>query len=110
MPVFSGSLIAYIEAHYEDEAKKNALCGVVPLPNTTDDFILMTLQNMMNQYNWSQEPELRRWVRDNRLDGFSKLIAQVDAADTEKTEVLLRMREAAPKAVGRLMEFAAEIG
>ncbi|MGC6511904.1 MAG: NAD(P)/FAD-dependent oxidoreductase [Parvibaculales bacterium] len=110
MPVFSGSLIAYIEAHYDDEAKKNALCSVVPLPNTTDDFILMTLQNMMNQYNWSQEPDLRRWIRENRLDGFSKIIAQVDASDTEKTEVLLRMREAAPKAVGRLMEYAAEIG
>ena len=110
MPVFSGSVIAYIEAHYDDQDKQNALCSVVPIPNTTDDFILMTLQNMLNQYNWSQEPELRKWIKENRLDGFSKLVSQVDKSDTEKTAVLLRMREAAPKAVGRLMELAAEIG
>ena len=52
MPVFSGSVIAYIDAHYADEEEKNRLCNVVPLPNRAEDFVPMTLAAMMNQFNW----------------------------------------------------------
>ncbi len=109
MPVFSGSLIAYIEARYNDEAEKNRLCNVVPLPNTPEDFIPMTLQAMMNLYNWSQDKTLRNWINDNRLDGFGKLMAQTDPDDKEKVQVLTRLRENAPKAVNKLMEFSSQL-
>ncbi len=106
MPVFSGSMIAYVEANYDDDAEKNRLCNVVPLPNTSDDFVTMTLAAMMNQYNWSQDKTLRAWVRENRLDGFTKLTSNVAPDDKEKMDILLRMRDYAPKAVGNLMELA----
>jgi len=106
MPVFSGSMIAYVEANYQDEAEKNKLCSVVPAPNTSDDFVTMTLAAMLNQYNWSQDKTLRAWVRENRLDGFSKLTSSVDPKDKEKMDILVRMRDNAPKAVGKLMELA----
>ena len=53
-PVFSASFIAHIEATIEDEAEKNRLCGVVPLPNHDTDYLRFTHAFMMNQYNWSQ--------------------------------------------------------
>jgi hypothetical protein len=106
MPVFSGSMIAYVEANYQDEAEKNKLCSVVPAPNTSDDFVTMTLAAMLNQYNWSQDKTLRAWVRENRLDGFTKLTSSVDPQDKEKMDILVRMRDNAPKAVGKLMELA----
>ena len=106
MPVFSGSMIAYVEANYQDEAEKNKLCNVVPLPNTSDDFVTMTLAAMLNQYNWTQDKTLRAWVRENRLDGFTKLTSSVDPQDKEKMDILVRMRDNAPKAVGKLMELA----
>jgi hypothetical protein len=109
MPVFSGSMIAYVEANYSDDEEKNRLCNVVPLPNTSDDFVTMTLAAMMNQYNWSQDKSLRAWVRENRLDGFSKLASEVSPDDKEKMDILLRMRDTAPKAVGKLMELAATL-
>jgi hypothetical protein len=109
MPVFSGSMIAYVEANYADEEEKNRLCNVVPLPNTSDDFVTMTLAAMMNQFNWSQDKPLRAWVRDNRLDGFTKLTSSVAPDDKEKMDILLRMRDNAPKAVGKLMELAATL-
>ena len=109
MPVFSGSMIAHVEANYEDEAEKNRLCAVVPLPNKAEDFVPMTLAAMMNQFNWSQDKELRGWIRDNRLDGFTKLTGAVAPDDEEKMAILLRMRDNAPKAVGKLMELAATI-
>ena len=104
-PVFSAAFIAHIEAAYEDEAEQNRLCGVVPLPNHDTDFIRFTVAFMMNQYNWSQIPELRAWLRTNRLDGFSSLISNIDPEDTEKTAILQGMRQSAPAAVAKLFEY-----
>ena len=106
MPVFSGSLIAYLEAHYASEDEKNRLTQPVQIPNTLDDFVVMTLGAMMNQYNWSQDKTLRHWIAENRLDGFMKLIASIDPADTAKKQTMGRISENAPKAVGNLMKLA----
>ena len=109
MPVFSGSMIAYVEAHYDDEEEKNRLCNVVPLPNRAEDFVPMTLAAMMNQFNWSQDKPLRQWVRGNRLDGFSKLTHNLDPDNAEKMDIMLRIRDNAPKAVNNLMKLAETI-
>ncbi|MAB69062.1 MAG: hypothetical protein CMH89_05430, partial [Oceanicaulis sp.] len=104
-PVFSAAFIAHIEAAYEDEAEQNRLCAVVPLPNHDTDYIRFTAAYMMNQYNWSQIPELRAWLRENRLDGFSKLLSEIGPEDTEKTALLQSMRQTAPAAVAKLFEY-----
>ena len=109
MPVFSGSMIAYVEAHYSDDEQKNRLCNVVPLPNSAEDFVPMTLAAMINQFNWSQDKPLREWIRNNRLDGFTKLTRGVAPNDKEKIDILMRMRETAPKAVSNLMKLAGQI-
>ncbi len=64
---------------------------------------------MMNQYNWSQDPDLVQWLFENRLDGFSRLMRGVAEDDTDKQAILHRMRENAFPAVGKLQEFMAEI-
>ena len=69
----------------------------------------MTLAAMMNQFNWSQDKPLRQWVRDNRLDDFTKLTNNVDPDDKEKMDIMLRIRDNAPKAVGNLMKLAETI-
>jgi len=104
-PVFSAAFIAHIEAAYEDEAEQNRLCAVVPLPNHDTDYIRFTAAYMMNQYNWSQIPELRAWLRENRLDGFSKLLSEIGPEDTEKNALLQSMRQTAPAAVAKLFEY-----
>ena len=104
-PVFSAAFIAHIEAAFDDEAEQNRLCAVVPLPNHDTDYIRFTAAYMMNQYNWSQIPELRAWLRENRLDGFSKLLSEIGPEDIEKTELLQSMRKTAPAAVGKLFEY-----
>ena len=106
MPVFSGSLIAYLDVHYGDEDEKNRLAQPVAIPNTLEDFVTMTLGAMMNQYNWSQDKTLRSWIRENRLDGFTKLISEIDPEDTDKLAIMGRVRDNAPKAVGNLMKLA----
>lgn len=107
-PVFSASFIAHIEATRGDEAEKNRLCQVVPLPNHDTDWLRMMVTFMTNQYNWGQDKEIRAWLRDNRLDGFSKLVSEVDKKDTDKMEILARLRNNAFPAVTRLQELLTE--
>lgn len=109
-PVFSASVIAHVEATLETDAEKNALCAVVPLPNHDTDWIRMMIPLMMNQYNWSRDSNMREWMTNNRLDGFSSMIRSIDENDTEKMKVLKRMREASMPAMQKLHQLMAEIG
>ncbi|MFK7774458.1 MAG: NAD(P)/FAD-dependent oxidoreductase [Saprospiraceae bacterium] len=109
-PVFSAAFIAHIEAAYETEEKKNKLCQVVPLPNHDTDWIRMMAVFMMNQFNWSQEKELRHWLRANRLDGFSQLVSQVvKEGDEKKMAILQKMKSNMMPAVIKIQQLMEEI-
>ncbi len=108
-PVFSAAFIAHIEATVDDEAQKNKLCGVVPLPNHDTDWLRMQAAMMINQMNWSGQPGLRDWLINNRLDGFSRLVSQVSPEDTEKRAILKRMRDSAMPAMFKLQQLISQL-
>ena len=108
-PVFSGAFVAHIEASYEDEKKKNALCTIVPLPNHDTDWLLCTAGQMANQFTWSQEPGLKEWLVKNRLDGFSALMNNVDPNDAEKMQIIGRIRANAGAAMQNIQRLVAQI-
>lgn len=104
-PVFSAAFIAHIEASYETDTEKNAYCKIVPLPDTLTDYIRLTLAFMMNQQLWSRTPEIRDWLQSARLDGFSKLVANIDKDDTDKQVILSKLRTQAVPAALKLSQF-----
>jgi hypothetical protein len=106
-PAFSAALVAYVEAHYDDDTKKNELCRTVPFPETLAHYVPCNIVNMMNQFTWSQDKTLSRWIRNSRLDGFGKVIAAVDPGDTDKVELLTRFRSNAMAAMVNLQKLAA---
>ncbi|MDT0594578.1 NAD(P)-binding protein [Glaciecola petra] len=108
-PAFSAAFIAHIEVTYDDQDKKNQLTNVVPLPNTLEDWVELTYKNMMNQFFWGKEPGLKKWMINNRLDGFSRLVSQVKFYEISKLKILNRMRLAAKPAIGRLKAYREEI-
>lgn len=108
-PVFSASVIAYIEANYESDQQKNALSQIVPLPNKATDWLTVNAAFMRNQYIWSQDKQLQKWLYFNRLDGFSKLVADVSPDDVEKQLVIQQLRSNVPKAIENLMRLIATI-
>lgn len=110
LPTFSAALIAYMEAHYEDDegdATKNRLCGTVPFPDSPDSYPRSILANMVNQFHWSQDKVLRNWIRDSRLDGFGKVIASADPSDEAKQAILLRLKEGAKAAMANMKQLVA---
>jgi len=104
-PVFSASMIAWVEANIEGEAAKNSLTAVVPLPDDLDTFIRMTAANMMNQALWGQNKALRKWMGEQRLDGFSKLVSGVQPHETARREIIKRLRDSAMPAMSKLQSF-----
>lgn len=107
-PVFSAAMIAHVELSYAQEAEKNRLCNVVPLPNAIADFLPMTAAMMMNQYAWSQDKDISQWMLENRLDGFSKMVRDVSPDDTDKMAILTKLRSNAMPAMAKLQRFMAE--
>ncbi|SDC53043.1 Pyridine nucleotide-disulphide oxidoreductase [Geodermatophilus telluris] len=109
-PAFSAALTAWVEAHHDDEEQQNRLCAPVAFPHTLDDYAGATMTTMLNQYHWSQDRELRRWIRGSRLDGFGRLVAGVGRDDAHGQAVLARYREQALAAMGNLPRLAAAAG
>lgn len=107
-PVFSAAFIAHIEANYDDEALKNDICQLVPLPNHDTDWLLGMAAQMRNQYRWSQEPGLRDWMVSNRLDGFSALMVTDENTTPEQFAILGRMKDAVPLAMDNIKPLIGE--
>jgi hypothetical protein len=101
-PVFSAALIAHIEAEYQNDEQKNALSQIVPAPNKANDWLTVTAANMRNQYIWSQDKSLQKWIYSNRLDGFSKMVTDISKEDSAKQAVLNRLRSNIPVGMGNL--------
>jgi NAD(P)-binding Rossmann-like domain len=110
LPTFSAALIAYVEAHYPDDAgdaTKNKLCGNVPFPHSLAEYPRTMMVNMMNQMQWGQDKTLRAWMRESRLDGFAKLMTSVDPTDTEKLAILGNLKAQAMAAMANMPKLLA---
>ena len=106
-PTFSAALV---EANIEDEARKNTLCPPLVFPNDASDYPQTELANLRIQAVWGTEPDLRRWIRDSRLDGFGKVVEEVRPEETDKVDVLRRLRENMRPALANLERLAAAPG
>jgi NAD(P)-binding Rossmann-like domain len=107
LPTFSAALIAYVEAHYPDDDVRNKLCASVPFPRTLADYPRTVMVTMMNQMQWSQDKTLRNWMRDTRLDGFGKLMSNIDPSDTAKLAIMGNFRTQAMAAMANMPKLLA---
>ena len=110
-PTFSAALTAYVEVHYGDgagdDAVKNKICTVVPLPDEPSDWLRMQGVNMGNQYRWSRDKKLRAWIEASRLDGFSALAGGVQEDEADKIAILERFGQSAARAVDNIKKLLA---
>ena len=102
--VFSAAFIAHVEATYDDDATKNEICTVVPHPNDTLDWMRTTRDNALNSIRWNSDPDLKQWLSNARLDGFSR--AKRDKVrDSSQQELVARIMEATPVALAKLDQY-----
>ncbi len=108
-PTFSAAFIAHVEIHFDDEAEKNKICTVVPLPDVPSDWLRMLSINMGNQYRWGKHKGLRTWMERSRLDGFTALADCVTEEDAPKVAVMERFALAAGLAMERARALGASV-
>lgn len=107
-PAFSAALIAKLESEDRTDAARNAICQPLPLPDTLVQFPAAVLGNMLNQVAWSQDRDLRSWIRNCRLDGFGKMIAAVEPHEADKIALLTEFRAMSMAAAANIQaRFAA---
>ena len=106
-PTFSAALLAHVEARYEGDAEKNKLCRVIPFQDQPVDYLAMLAVNMANQYQWSKNEDISRWILRSRLDGFTALAKNVNPSDLEKTALLKRYGQSIGPAAARLKQLLA---
>ncbi len=105
-PAFSAALCAYLEANRDDDTERNRLSMPVKLPDTMDQYPAACMANMVNQMNWGNEGDIRKWMIASRLDGFSATVAAVPPSDKEKGALLMQLRkygQAAGPNIGKLI-------
>lgn len=101
-PIFSTALTAHIELMNLTDKEKNSLCQPLPIPDTVESYIPLTLANMMNQYLWSRNRDLKEWIANSRLDAISKVLTAAALDDAEKSEIVGEMRRHTPAAIGNM--------
>lgn len=107
-PAFSAALTAFIEANYDDDETKNRLGQPIPLPDGIEGYPQASLVNMMNQFQWSQEEKIGKFLLESRLDGFGKMIFGIPPDDADKQAVLEAFRANAMAAMGNLPKLIAQ--
>ena len=105
---FSAALVGYVEANYDDIAKKNSLAMPVTIADTPREWMQSFLGNMMNQFNWRTDETLMGWMMGCRLEPFGKLMMSADMSDPVEAEIVERMKEMGPLAMANLNKLISE--
>ena len=108
--VFSAAFIAHVEAAYGDDAAKNALCAVIPHPDSDVDFLRTTLANSLNMLRWAQDPALAAWIAGARLDIFHTAALANAAGDPTLRAAQERLAKFMPPAIAKLGALLATAG
>jgi hypothetical protein len=104
----SAASIAYVEARVDDEALKNRLCPPLALPNSSEDWLPMTLGELSVQKQWAEHPALRQWVSEHRLTGSNLRSKRTERPlDPEGKAIRDRLSSAVPRAIANLERLMA---
>ena len=107
-PLFSSSVIAWVEAHVPDEQERNALCAPVPQLGPAINFLHMFQASLANAGRWRQNAALSAWLPTCRLNGQAVMLKGVDMGP-EVREALERVGHRSGEArrhIARLLAMA----
>jgi len=109
--VFSASLIAHIEATFDDDdEQKNALCTPMSPPTLDTDWLRMLHVSMGNGQRWARNPPMQQWLAASRLNSMFHSAGRIQAHEADKIAVMQRYRQAIKPAMARLNELMATLG
>lgn len=95
-PCFNAALIAFVEAHRDDDTDKNRLCPPHPYPSSIEDWPHMMRCTWTAAERLSSEPDVAVWVAESRLNLLRALPhhAAEPSVQTALTRYLTHLGEA----------------
>ncbi len=91
---FSAAMAAFLEANFDDDAKRNAMANPGPLTDTPGTFPYAFLVTMMNRGAWAQDPKISAWLAKSRLDLATPVIAKLAAENSPKLAIIGKFQQA----------------
>lgn len=67
-PCFNAALIAFVEAHRDDDAERNLLCPPTSYPSSIHDWPHLMCTTWRTAAQWLNEPDITAWMAASRLD------------------------------------------
>ncbi|MEO0882290.1 MAG: NAD(P)/FAD-dependent oxidoreductase [Pseudomonadota bacterium] len=104
---YSAAIVAFVEAQYDDDAKKNMLCKPVPLADTPAEWPMSMLGNLMNQNAWSQDDKMRDWTQACRLNPTAAAVTDPAPFTEEEKAIVSRVRQAVIPAAMNIQKLLA---
>jgi hypothetical protein len=105
-PAFNAALIAFVEAHRDEDADKNRLCPPNPYPRSIDDWPGLNRRTWQIEQRWLREPDIAGWVAESRLNLLRGLPDH--AADPPVKAAIERFLTHVGPAIERLRELESE--
>jgi len=104
---FSAALIAFLEATCETDEERNGFARPMQLIDGLEDFVRCQIVDMTNRFFCAQDPRVRAWINESRLDGYSRIAAAADRSDPETAALFERIKSASMKAFENLPKLVA---
>jgi hypothetical protein len=105
----SAALAAHVEAAYEDEVEKNAICMGMIAAYVDTDWLRVTLADLQARARWAKDPDLLAWFAAHRLSGIVGEAEQPVLSAAEEAALRARIEEARPRAEANLARLVAEL-
>jgi hypothetical protein len=77
-PTFNAALIAFVEAHRDDDEEKNRLCPAVQVASRIEDWGPLMGPTWATEQVWLKEPDITAWIAASRLNILQALPAHMD--------------------------------
>lgn len=107
-PPFNAALLAFVEAHREDDQEGNQLCPPNPVARSIEDWPRMMARTWRTEGRWLHQPDLSSWIAASRLN---LLRALPDHHHDPRAEAaVMRYLTHVSDAIGRLERMAADFG
>jgi NAD(P)-binding Rossmann-like domain len=102
-PCFNAALVAFVEAHRDEDPEKNQLCRPNPYPSSIEDWPRMVSRTWRTEGRWLSEPDVSEWVAGSRLNLLQALPDH--AAEASVQAAIKRYLTNVTPAVQRLVQL-----
>lgn len=104
----NAAVTAFVEANFDTDEEKNALCKPVSFVDDIDGYAGTVLGTGMNRYLWASNPKISAFLAQSRLDPAAPTVRWLKAHAPERLAIAAEMPAVTMAAIPNLQKLVAE--